>query len=125
MQHVTNNATGPRTFQAKDEAGNIYTAVIIPGATETLELVDPKHPVVVGMVESGEIVLKPVGKAKPDGDGGGEQGPKAVHRGAGSYSVMEGESELVEKLTKEEAEAFNALDAAGKAAFVADRKKAD
>lgn len=50
-------------------------------------------------------------------------GPTAVHRGAGSYSVMEGDKELVEKLTKEEAEAFNKLDADAKAKFV-DEKKA-
>lgn len=53
------------------------------------------------------------------------EGPQAVHRGAGSYSVVEGDKELVEKLTKDEAEAFNKLDADAKAAFIADKTKTE
>jgi hypothetical protein len=47
-------------------------------------------------------------------------GPEAKHRGAGSYSIMEGETEIREKLTKEQAEAFNKLDAEGKAKWLTD-----
>lgn len=47
-------------------------------------------------------------------------GPEAKHRGGGSYSVMEGDKELREKLTKEQAEDFNALDADGKAKWLQD-----
>lgn len=54
-----------------------------------------------------------------------QDGPQAVHRGAGSYSVVEGDKELVEKLTKDEAEAFNKLDAEAKAAFIADKAKTE
>jgi hypothetical protein len=50
--------------------------------------------------------------------------PEAKHRGAGSYSIMEGETELREKLTKDQAEAFNKLDAEGKAKWLADNPKA-
>jgi hypothetical protein len=50
--------------------------------------------------------------------------PEAKHRGAGSYSIMEGETELREKLTKEQADAFNALDVEGKAKWLADNPKA-
>ena len=59
-------------------------------------------------------------KAKADKS----SGPQAVHRGAGSFSVMDGDKELVEKLTKEDADAFNKLDDAAKAKFIADRKAA-
>lgn len=64
-------------------------------------------------------VVEKAGKKneKPDG-------PTAVHRGAGSYSIIDGDNkELVEKLTKDEAEAFNKLDAAGRTAFIADKTK--
>lgn len=53
------------------------------------------------------------------------EGPQAVHRGAGSYSIMEGDKELVEKLTKDEAEAFNKLDAEAKATFIVDKTKSE
>lgn len=46
-------------------------------------------------------------------------GLEAKHRGAGSYSVMDADgSEIVEKLTKEQAEEFNSGDDASKTAFV-------
>lgn len=61
-------------------------------------------------------------KAKPQDPA--PTGPTAIHRGGGSYSVMDGDNELVEKLTKEEAEGFNKLDAEAKAKFVEDRKAA-
>lgn len=49
---------------------------------------------------------------------------KAVHRGGGSYSVLDADGvEFAEKLTKADAEAFNGLDAAGKADFIAKRAK--
>lgn len=49
---------------------------------------------------------------------------KAVHRGGGSYSIMRGDEpvEAVEKLSKDEAEAFNALASDDdREAFVAER----
>lgn len=44
----------------------------------------------------------------------------AVHRGGGSYSIMRGDLEIIEKLTKKQAAEFNALDDAGKAKVVAE-----
>lgn len=35
----------------------------------------------------------------------------AKHRGGGSYSVMKGDEEVLDKLTRDQAEAFNALSA--------------
>jgi hypothetical protein len=53
----------------------------------------------------------------------GGTAPEAKHRGAGSYSIMEGENELRDKLTKDQAEAFNALDGKGRAKWLADNPK--
>lgn len=49
--------------------------------------------------------------------------PEAKHRGGGSYSIMDGDTELVEKLDKDAAEKFNAMDDAAKAAFIEANKK--
>jgi hypothetical protein len=50
----------------------------------------------------------------------------AKHRGGGSYSVMEGSAEVIEGLSRSEAEEFNALSAAARAAYVGERTaKAD
>ena len=43
---------------------------------------------------------------------------EAKHRGGGSYSVMAGDEEVVEKLDKAEAEQFNAMGDAEKAEYV-------
>ena len=42
----------------------------------------------------------------------------AVHRGRGSYSVMLGDTEVIQGLTKADADAFNALSGEDKAAYV-------
>lgn len=42
----------------------------------------------------------------------------AKHRGAGSYSVMRGDEEIVDKLAKDQAEQFNSLSAEDKALAV-------
>lgn len=63
--------------------------------------------------------------ASPDASGGdGAPALSAVHRGRGSYAVMQGDQVAVDGLSKEDAEAFNALPAEEKAAFVAARKPA-
>lgn len=48
---------------------------------------------------------------------------RAVHRGRGSFSVMAGDGELIEGLTKDEAKTFNALTDQAKADFVAARTR--
>ena len=48
---------------------------------------------------------------------------EAKHRGGGSYSILDADGkEVVEKMTKDEALAFNALPPAGREAFVAARQ---
>lgn len=62
----------------------------------------------------------------PDTPAGGKLATyHAKHRGGGSYSVMCGDDpvELAESLSRDEAEAFNALDDIGRAAFVAAHAK--
>jgi len=48
--------------------------------------------------------LAPEAKAGDEAAAGDKPRFVAVHRGKGSYSVMDGDKEVVEKLTKEEAE---------------------
>lgn len=48
---------------------------------------------------------------------------EARHRGGGSYSIMLGEQEVVEKLSKADAEAFNGMTAEDKKAYVEASKK--
>jgi hypothetical protein len=48
---------------------------------------------------------------------------RAVHRGRGSYSVMRGDDEIVEGLTRLEYQSFNTYSPAEQAAFVANRAK--
>ncbi|WJR67237.1 hypothetical protein QTA58_00235 [Neorhizobium sp. CSC1952] len=43
---------------------------------------------------------------------------KAVHRGRGSFSIMQGDKELKEGLSKEDADAFNAMSDGEKAEYV-------
>lgn len=72
-----------------------------------------------------EIMRGDVVEAEPPEEAGaGEDQPMltAVHRGNGSYSVMRGDAELIEHLSSDEADAFNALDAAGRAAYLADHR---
>ena len=64
------------------------------------------------------VVAEPVVEPEPGYD------LTAVHRGNGSYSVMRGGDELLDRLTKTEADEFNALEPAARAAFVTDQAAA-
>jgi hypothetical protein len=52
-------------------------------------------------------------------NGGGDPGFVASHRGGGRYFVMDGANTVGEAMTKEDAEAFNALSDEDKAAYLA------
>lgn len=79
---------------------------------------------------AGQTVDADLSKAELDGlkgypgivGGSAPAEPEARHKGRGSYSVMAGDAEVVEGLTKDEADSFNALDASAKADFVASRQ---
>jgi len=47
---------------------------------------------------------------------------EAKHRGGGSYSIMRGDVEVVDRLSKTDAETFNAMSADEKADYVSDRE---
>jgi hypothetical protein len=49
---------------------------------------------------------------------------KAEHHGGGKFRITEGEKVLLNDLSKADADAFNALSAEDKAAFVTDKTKA-
>lgn len=51
-------------------------------------------------------------------------GLEAKHRGGGSYSVMQGDVEVVQKLNVDQKDEFNKLDDAGKTKWVLDAQKA-
>ncbi|MDR6953791.1 hypothetical protein J2X65_003154 [Ancylobacter sp. 3268] len=114
--------------------GNLVHAAMVGAAKEQLvrEMegatpilgIDPN----AGLTEqSPSVPATPTPPSAPAAVGGATTSTvemKAVHAGRGSYSVMQGEDvlDLGEKLTKAEADAFNAMDVAGKAAFIAGRK---
>lgn len=50
--------------------------------------------------------------------GSGDAPLKAAHRGGGSYSIMRGDEEIVDKLSKEDADSFNAMSDEDKRAYV-------
>lgn len=116
MAKITNNAPGVRIVNAKVD-GKVVQVSLRSGETKDLDVIETKgHK---ARVESGVFTVSGGKKAETP-----PSGPQAVHRGAGSFSVMDGDKELVEKLTKEDADAFNKLDDAAKAKFIADRKAA-
>ncbi|MBI5111856.1 MAG: hypothetical protein HZA68_07775 [Rhodovulum sp.] len=110
MPRITNTQAGPRGVNAA--SGPI---ILHPGETAELDLSDAEQAVArrTGWFEFGEP--EPAGPAVTVPD------LHAVHRGRGSYSIMQGEEELADGLTKADADAFNALSPADRAAFVADK----
>lgn len=112
MTKFTNTTKGPKGVHTK-------TGLVYIDAGKTSDDLD---------IEAGELAsakatgyFEIVGKAKKADDA--VDGPTATHRGAGSYSILDGDKELVEKLTRAEAEAFNKMDAEAKTAFIAEKTK--
>lgn len=129
MALVKNNARGARTFQVKADGG-VKTVTLEAGESRDLDLATPDHPVIKAWVESKEIEVGGAkAAAKSDDTGGGSGGGGAtstllaVHRGRGSFSIMDGDTEVLEGLTKADADAFSALSDEDKAKFVAARKQ--
>jgi hypothetical protein len=96
--------TKPGIFGAQGE---------IPVGTEIEVKSEPtgwagRYDVISGGEEGKTPVVNPAG-----------EGLKAVHRGGGSFSIMRGDEEVAEKLTKADADAFNAMSDEDKAAYVA------
>lgn len=153
MTKIKNVARGPRTVQERVGKDGARTVTLNPGEEREINLVQPEEgedAVMKGMVDGGEIVLgaaepkelnaeqrfasdplqvanrqaaeaagKTPGLADPPGSN-----LVAEHRGRGSYSVMSGDNEAIQGLTKDDATSFNAMSDADKAKFVAGRAKA-
>lgn len=86
--------------------------VVEAGKTKEIDL----HPELSGdkiawFKEQG-VVITPLGEPKADGS------LVAEHRGRGVYAVMRGGEVVKEDLSKEDAEAFNAMSEEDKAAYV-------
>lgn len=109
---VTNNQAGPRGLNAKDGP-----VLLDPGQTVDVEMSDAELKVAKA---TGWFSFAGKDSAKSAEFQG--HALKAVHRGGGSYSIMDGDKEVAEKLSKEDAEAFNAMSDEDKAAFVAKPK---
>lgn len=96
------------------------SALLGSGSQQVVTGAAPAGPVVAPVVsqpEPGPAKVTPGQADKPDGD----SDLRAVHRGRGVFAVMRGDKdeELLGGLTKADAEAFNALDADDKLAYVA------
>jgi hypothetical protein len=125
MSKVTNNTRSVLGINVKD-GDKVRSVSLAAGETRDLDVIET--PVHKARVEAGKLTLgAKAAKAEKQGGGGGGSDTatlEAKHRGGGSYSVMDGDKELVEKLDKDQADKFNALDDAGKAAFIEANTKA-
>lgn len=102
-----------RTAAERDSAALGFGSQELSGAAKPLPVVEPVQP----QPEPGPDKVTPGQADAPDGD----SDLRAVHRGRGVYAVMKGDTdvEVLPGLTKEDAEAFNALSAEDKASYVA------
>lgn len=109
---ITNVSPGPRGINTKAGLQIIPAGQSIDAGLSDVEL--------KGSKETGWFDFGKADKAKT-----ADSTLKAVHRGGGSYSIMDGDKEVAEKLSKGDAEAFNAMSDEDKAKFVAEYAKAD
>lgn len=113
MHKVTNNGAGPRGIRPKGvavrllEKGESFTGEFDPGE-------------IAAMNRPGRMLKVTEAASVAEADTSGEL--KAVHRGGGSYSIMRGDEpiETMERLDKEQAQAFNDLSDDEKVKFVAE-----
>lgn len=104
---ITNTQVGPRGLNA------ISGPVMLdPGQSIDVELSEAETKIAraTGWFEFSEN--EPENPVEP-------AGLKAEHRGGGRYFVMDGDKPVGEAMTKDDAEAFNAMSDEDKAAFVA------
>lgn len=114
---ITNIEKGPRGVNTPNGP-----VLIEPGQTVETELSPAEHKVAkaTGWFE---FEGKPKGEPKK-AEGGQEQGSTAngglvaKHSGGGRYFILDGDARVSDVMTKDDAEAFNALSDEEKAAFV-------
>lgn len=115
MHSVKNTGKAPRFF---NEAGG-KQRMLQPGEKAEFELADRDSVVIKALEKDGKVSISDVEDAKEQRSGDRQnEGLIAKHRGAGRYSVMDGDTEVMGGLSKDDAEAFNALSAEDKAAYV-------
>ena len=113
---ITNNSTARQGIRT--DAGLSWIA---PG--ETREVAPSKSGLKQAMrlkflkIEGHKAETKPAEKAAP-ADKPADAELKAVHRGRGSFSIMRGDAEVKEGLSKEDSDAFNSMSAADREAYV-------
>lgn len=107
MMQITNKCDGPRGVNTTSGP-----FLIEPGQTVEVELsaAEAKVSKATGWFDMD-------GEAKPAEPAA--SGLTAQHRGGGRYFIMDGDNPVGEAMSKEDAEAFNALSDEEKAAFVA------
>jgi hypothetical protein len=109
---VTNNSKALQGVNTK--SGVIYIA---PGQSKDVEFTEE------GAKQAKRLTFLSLG-AKAAKEQESASAFEAKHRGGGSYSIVDGSgNEVVEKLSKEDAETFNAMSDADKAAYVEASKK--
>lgn len=105
---ITNKSEGPRGVNT----------------TSGPVLIEPGQTVEVELAAAEAKISKATGWFDIDGEAKLAEpavptGPVAQHRGGGRYFVMDGDNPVGEAMSKDDAEAFNALSADEKAAFLA------
>ncbi|CAM5194734.1 putative protein OS=Bosea thiooxidans OX=53254 GN=SAMN05660750_03333 PE=4 SV=1 [Bosea thiooxidans] len=98
-----------------DKAFKVYGGheIVRAGDQGTVETLDPLSDEMLAALERDGVEVSE-GDAKP----AAPSGPVAQHRGGGRYFVMDGDVPLGEAMSKDDAEAFNALSDEDKAAFL-------
>lgn len=99
-----------------DKAFKVHGGHVIvrAGLEDTVDTLDPLSEEMLSALEQDGVEVSE-GDAKP----AVPTGPVAQHRGGGRYFIMDGDNPVGEAMSKDDAEAFNALSDEEKAAFVA------
>lgn len=116
--HVNNNSHVDKAFKVRGG----HTVVAAGKEAEVVDAKELTEAQIDGLDREGVKVNAKGGEGKSE-EKTDAPTVEAKHRGGGSYSIMQGDTELVEKLTKEDAEAFNAMSDEDKAAYVEAAKK--
>lgn len=102
------------SFRAKAFKVHGGTEEVLPGKTRTI---DVKGGLTDEFIEQQGLLGVKI-EAVKNAEKASDAELKAVHRGGGSYSVMRGDEEVLEKLSKADAESFNAMSPAERDEYV-------
>ena len=111
MTKITNTTKAVLGVNAKVD-GKVRSVSLAPGETKDVDVIETR--VHKARVESGALKMG----ARAAKEAQNTSGLEAKHRGAGSYSIMRGDEEVAEGLSKADADAFNGMSDADRAAYV-------